>query len=50
MNAQGILDHHTGCKAKHDKECVEQEGQETGEKVTQEEVQVLVTEGGILVT
>ena len=28
MHAQSILDHHSGCKAKHNKENMEQEGQE----------------------
>ena len=27
MNAQNILDHHSGCKAKCDKKHMEQEGQ-----------------------
>ena len=32
MNALNIMDHHSGCKAKHDKECAGQEGQEKAEK------------------
>ena len=26
MSAQSVLDHHSGCKAKYNKECVEHEG------------------------
>ena len=32
LNAQSILDHHFGCKAKHDKEHAKQEGQEKVKK------------------
>ena len=32
MNAQNILDHHSGCKAKCDRECMEQGGQEKVKK------------------
>ena len=50
MNAQSILDHHSGCKAKHDKECVKQGGWEKAKskKVTQEEVQVPGMKEGVL--
>ena len=37
MSAQSILEHCSGCKAKHAKECAEQEGCQV-KKVTQEEV------------
>ena len=50
MNTNSILDHHSGCKAKHNKECAEQEGQEKAKNVAQEEVQVLKMKGGILIT
>ena len=32
MSAQSILDHHLGCKTKHDKECAEHEGPITAPK------------------
>ena len=32
MNAQNILDHHSECKAKNDKECMEWEGREKAKK------------------
>ena len=38
MNAQVVLEHCSGCKAKCDKEHIEQEGQE---KVAQKEIQIL---------
>ena len=38
MNAPSVLDHHSGCTAMCDKECVEQEGQQKVKKVTQKEV------------
>ena len=44
MTAQGILDHHSGCKAKHDKECAEHEGPEKVKKSHTEKVQVLRAE------
>ena len=50
MNAQSVLDHHSGCTTKHDKECMEQGGTGIGKNVTQEEVQVPGTKGGILIT
>ena len=37
MSVQSILEHHSGCKAKHTKECAEQETCEA-KKVAQEEV------------
>ena len=40
MWTQHILDHHSRCKAKCDRECVEQEAQEKA-KIPQEEIQVL---------
>ena len=36
-NTQSILDHHSGCKAKHNKECVEQERQEKVKKSQKKE-------------
>ena len=33
MNSQVILEHCSGCKAKSDKECTEQEGQEKAKKL-----------------
>ena len=33
MNAQSMLDHCSGCKAKHNEECVEQEGEEMAKKL-----------------
>ena len=49
MNTQSILDHHSGCKAKPDKEHTKQEGQENVKK-SQEKIQVPGMRGDILVT
>ena len=33
MNAHNVLDHHFGCKDKHNRECMELEGQEKVKKL-----------------